>query len=502
MRSSRFTLAAFISAALAFPAVGEPAEPESLAFYPLATMPIRFQYLDQPSVRAELHLTQNQIAKLSGLQKKWKELAFNERLKGESVDARNEEMRDIPKKIADVLTDAQNVRFVQIMNRHVEREYGLPTLLARLANDLDLSREQRERFELLRRGRAETILEHLTSGEGFKAVRLKVYEANAEHAEAFNKVLGNEQQAKLKTLLGEPFVGELRLGEPVVSESRPYGPIFRGKLFGFYAFEAEYLINESVQKELQMTDAQIRRAKEFHVEWSNLFAEGKKSTPDPADVLQSLHPFVKDQLKIVLEKWAQRERFLSIMVQHRANVAGPAAACGYPEVLEALSLDAKKQKAFRAAPSMSLLNGAQLDLYGRIAGLPFKGEVTIKNPLAALRGAEKRIARPAPIPLDDLTKYTLAGYMVENARRFKLTDEQVARLKEIADDAPKCRHLLNKELSNLPPATEVMTVRACLPEAKAVELYRKAITEQCLEILDDKQRSLFGAELQKAARDY
>jgi hypothetical protein len=88
------------------------------------------------------------------------------------------------------------------------------------------------------------------------------------------------------------------------------------------------------------------------------------------------------------------------------------------------------------------------------------------------------------------------------AQRYKLTDDQIARLKEIDEDTPKLKKLLHKELSNLPRPTDASAVRAVHPESQAVQTYRKTIIQQCFDALDDKQRSLFGKELKRVSDGY
>jgi hypothetical protein len=316
-------------------------------------------------------------------------------------------------------------------------------------------------------------------------------------------LLTEEQQAKLKGLLGEPFGADIRLELPAAVPLKPIAPVYREKLFGYYAFEAEFLINESVQKELQMSDDQVRKAKEFHVEWSKRFQDEKKAEPDAAKIIQSLDLLVTKELKGILDKRGQRDRFLSIMVQHRENVGGVGAACGYPEVADALQLDSVQQNSLRfgGLPS-AVMTAKQKGIYSKIIGLPFKGEVRIDDPFAPPKKAEVPAFKVATIPVIDERKFNLAGHMIDNARQLKLTDEQTKRLKEIAEDAPKLKELLHRELSNLPPSTDLATLRNALPEVSAVNNYRKAIIEQCLEVLDDKQRSLHEAALKRAARNY
>jgi hypothetical protein len=481
---------------------GTDAAPDENRFSVAFALPVKFLYLEQPTVRDEIKLTKRQIEELEKIKAVWAETARKTNFVDDD-ELRKKLTQTIPKQIDETLTAAQVLRLRQIVLRHCEREKGLPAAVATVANDLELTLQQRERFEAMRRKRAETVVEHLTSGERFTAIRLKVFESNNEHVEEFKRLLTEAQRAKLTALLGEPFKGEIRLKQPEAVRPTPITSVYREKLFDSYALEAEFLINESVQKELQMSDDQIRKAKEFHVEWSKRFEEGKKAEPDLAKVLQSLDLLVTKELKGILDKRGQRERFISIMVQHRQKAGGLAAACGYPEVADAIGLSVAQSLSLRAGkPPDEVLSGKQRDTYARIVGLPFKGELRIDDPFAAPKKVEAPAFKPAVVPVFDERKLHLAGYMIDNAKQLKLTDEQIARLKEIAEDAPKLKELLHRELSNLPPSTDLATLRNASPEAGAVNHYRKAIVEQCLEVLDEKQRSLHEAALKRAARDY
>ena len=471
-------------------------------FVVAVALPVKYLYLDQASVRDELKLTKRQIEQLEKTRTLWME-TVRKRISADETESTKKLTQTISKQIDEALTEVQSVRLRQIMLRHCEKEKGMPAVLSVVANDLELSPQQRERFESLRRKRAETVMEHLTSGERFTAIRLKVYESNNDHVESFRQLLTQGQQAKLAKLLGEPFAGEIRLAEPPAVASKPISKVYREKLFGFYTLEAEFLLNESVQKELRMSDDQIRKAKEFQVEWSKRFEAEKNAEPDVAKVFQSLDQLVTKELKGILDKRGQRERFVSIMVQHREEVGGLAAAYGYPEVAEAMRLTEEQTRSLQAGvPPVAVLKGIQKDTYSLIVGLPFKGEVRIDDPFAPAKKADAPAFKVATVPVIDERKFNLAGHMIDNARQLKLTDEQMKRLKEIAEDAPKLKELLHRELSNLPPSTDLATLRNTLPEVSAANHYRKAIIEQCLEVLDEKQRSLHEAALKRAARNY
>jgi hypothetical protein len=368
---------------------------------------------------------------------------------------------------------------------------------------LNLTPEQRERFETMHLKRAEQVLEHLTSGERFAAVNRKVHESNAEHIEWVDRLLTEPQREKLKAMLGEPFKGEIQLNEPRSIRFEKRTSVYLGKLFNRYALEPDFMLQASIQRELRMDDDQVRKAREFHVEWSEKIEKGRQAKDDPVDTLESLHDLVKENLPKILTL-IQQGRFMAIMMQHRAKVAGDTAAIGRPEVFEALQISATQRKRMleEREPIKTVLSTSERKLFDRLMNPPFQGEIALKNnPLIVdRRGASSEPKPVVPVVLENTG--TFAAYLIDKAQRYKLTDDQIARLKEIDVDTPRLKNLLHKELSNLPRPTDASAVRAVFPESQAVQTYRKAIIQQCFDALDDKQRSLFGKELKRVSDGY
>jgi hypothetical protein len=476
------------------PPLAAPLDAENFAI--ALTTPLPLLYLEQESVRAELKLTKEQATKAAALLARWSGRAMqedaNQRTGLEMIAAAR-------KQLDEMLTVAQMRRLKQVILRHREREFGLAALLGSLAGELNLSGEQQQKFDAMRQQRAEAVLEQLTSGERAPAIRRKVHDTNTEYVAKIDQLLTKDQRDRLKELLGEPFAGDIKLREPV-SPAFASRSVYLDKLFLHYSVEPEFLINASVQKELRMTDDQVRKARELHVEWSKRIEDEKKTIADPADVLVAQDELVSRELKNIL-KPAQFDRFVSIMMQYRERLAGVAGACGHPIACEVLKLDAEDARKLRAGtPLDKVLPGVWFSKYSRLVGLPFTGEVTINNPLIVERKTPAK--RPVPaVPLVDEMQITLPTYMLQNSKQFKLTDAQVARLKDMAEDAPKVRELLHRELSNLPPPT-MLNPSKVLPEARALEIYRKSVFEQCLDVFDKEQRASFGGQLKRAFRDY
>jgi hypothetical protein len=471
------------------------ADLSSFSFAVAPTTPLAILYLENQSVRGELKLTPEQSKQIDVLRADWGGADRRASLEGSGQSANSpDSLNQFRKQLDETLTVAQMKRLAQVILRHREKEHGLPAVVASLASELTLSGEQQRRFDVLRTRRAESVLEYITSGDRAASVSRQVRDANRDFMEEVDKLLSKDQHHRLQELLGTPFAGEIRLSDPVVSAFRGRS-VYLDKLYNRYALEPALLAAEAVQKELQMQDDQVRKVKEFYVEWAKKIEETKK-TDDPADAIVAWDDFVKIGLRDLL-KPAQADRFRAIAMRYRAKLAGAGAACGHPEANELLRISAKQDREFRNGASIeSQLTPEQKIQLEKMLGLPFKAEWKFENPLM-VKAIEPR--QPAPAPREDIRQVPFAAYMVERALRLKLSVEQVARLKEIAEDSPKLRALLHRELSQLPPPTMAGAARTLLPEAVAAEQFRKSIREICIDVLDAKQKSLFGPELRTAA---
>ena len=462
------------------------------------TTPLPLLYLEQESVRGELKLTKEQIDKLDAIGKSWQAKATKQNLEGGDNPARTDLMGGFAKQIDKVISTEQKTRLNQIILRHREREYGLPAVLGSIVRDLNLSPKQSADFDRLRIQRAEAVLEHLTSGERANAIHRKVHETNLEYVERVDQLLDKEQQAKLKLLLGEPFAGELRLREPLFVTTQWVPPVYLDKLFGFYALEAELLNNESVQVELKLPNDQVRKVREFYVEWSDKLEKRIQAGGDPIDAILNLHDFVGENIGTLLVG-KPFEQFRALAMQYRAKIAGPAALFGYPGTGDFLGISGDDLKRVKQTGSLSDLRIPTQIKYKSLFDAPFKGEITLKkNWLIVDRSAASKIQKPTPGDVFvDEKQITFANYMLDKSKRLRLTEDQEKRLREVAEDAPKIRQILHKELSNLPPPTIQGSARTMIPEVRAYEQLRKSIFNQCFEVLDKQQQSLLRGELNK-----
>lgn len=465
-------------------------------FHVNLTTPLHLLYLEQTAVRDELKLSKDQAQKFDAIHKGWTELGKEIDLeKGNSLDALTQ-ANSTRKMLDAILTAAQMRRLDQIILRHREKEHGLPAVLTTVARELKLSADQQERFETLRRNRAEAVLEHLTSDERANVIHRNIHDINVKFTESVDRLLTNDQQASLKELLGEPFAGEIRLRSPlsVAIDADQARSIYVGQLIDTYGLEPEILKNDSVHKELKMSDDQIRKVKELNVTWWKEI-ENRPNGKSVADAIEAQYATVFYDLKLILTA-DQRQRFDQIAMQYRKKVAGEAAALGHPAAASSRSFE-QLQLIKQGQPIEKILSPAALEQFRKSLGDPFAGELNIKNPLKAPQSVQ--VLKPNVLaPLAETNRLTLARFMLENARRYRLDEDQIARLKAIDEDLPKLRKFLHRELSQLPPSTDVGAARTMIPEVKAVEQFRKSIFEQCFHVLDKRQQSLYGAEIRAA----
>jgi hypothetical protein len=74
-------------------------------------------------------------------------------------------------------------------------------------------------------------------------------------------------------------------------------------------------------------------------------------------------------------------------------------------------------------------------------------------------------------------------------------------LKEIEEDEPKIKALIRREFSQL-PAVSGAARQTFIPEATAIQKYRRTTIDRCLDVLTVQQKSLWKKQLEIASRHY
>ena len=134
----------------------------------------------------------------------------------------------------------------------------------------------------------------------------------------------------------------------------------------------------------------------------------------------------------------------------------------------------------------------QVESLKKLGGDEFQLNTNIDDPIPArfrqVAGAGA-IQRPLVPPAPSLP-VTQARDFLRLTDRLKLTAEQVKKLRDLADDEPKVRELIRKELAldDTPPVAGAS--RAQTTVNVVTERYRTAVERQCWDVLDEPQRSI------------
>lgn len=189
-------------------------------------------FTEATALHDELKLTEDQVKKLAALREKSRTESLRITTDTRDTAQRDKKRKELAasndKALADILEPEQLARFKQIALQQYERSRATFTSpLARfveVADELKLSEDQKRR---------------LSRGETMAAV------------------LDEKQAAKWKEMLGKPFATNL-------SPVRPEGFPGRGPVLPVVV---RYLQEKSVQEELKLTEAQIKKVADLDTKW-------------------------------------------------------------------------------------------------------------------------------------------------------------------------------------------------------------------------------------------
>ncbi len=177
------------------------------------------------------------------------------------------------------------------------------------------------------------------------------------------------------------------------------------------------------------------------------------------------------------------------MAQRRMLIAGREAACGYPAVVAKLKLTPNQLRQLKEGVAASLvLTESQSKCLDEFLGekFDFQSVLSVVDPVSESVGdIRKQIENPTP-----RVAQTFARLFLARSNRLGLSEEQLKKLRELAEEEPKFFDLIQRELS----FADVMPVagagRGIAPAAVVADQYRGAVESQCWNVLDDKQKSL------------
>src|SRR5262249_13793683 len=164
------------------------------------------------SVQEELKLTDDQLAKVKELADK--QLKAREELqKGDRAEFFKKMME---------LSQAQDKEYLALLKPEQGKRLKQITLQVQgaralqstdVAKELGITTEQQEKFREFQMEGFKQMAQ-LSNVTNFEEARQKMQDINKATLEKITKALTPEQQAKWKTMTGEPFKGEIQIGFP------------------------------------------------------------------------------------------------------------------------------------------------------------------------------------------------------------------------------------------------------------------------------------------------
>jgi hypothetical protein len=450
--------------------------------------PPQLLYLGQPAVQKELGLTAEQIRVVRQLRARASTAREAARAAlGLASAAMPPERQAVETGLSKALTAEQGRRLREIIHHHRLKEFGTAAALDELFAELETTAKQQLDFASMRLVRADAVVTAVLSGDRFDAINRKVEAGNRDLFEGVRDLLNRDQNARLTELLGKPFAGDIHLTPPLgAGQTVPRKSPYLGPLFGMHFLDLDYLVQPPVQDELKMTKEQAGLAFNALSHWNERFQAARAGAPK-ADVLAlaaELTYFTDGAISTML-KPAQRERLGQILMQRRLRVAGWEGMCSYPGVAARLKLTQVQIDELKAGkPTGEVLTVEETQTLKKLVGEPFCGVVNLKNELAA-SDEEEAITRPG--------QRSFPLHVLAAASRLGLTEEQARRLRELADDEPKVRGLIQRELGYSGATTVALPTPSI--ETTTLRRYAMAVEERALMVLTDRQRSMWGPKL-------
>jgi hypothetical protein len=396
--------------------------------------------------------------------------------------------------LAKSLTKEQSTRLRQIEFQLKEREFGAYAAFAMSAKDLGLRADQVEDVTSLKGLRVEEIAKLVTSGERFDKVKPKVEATNGDTYEKMTEMLTRTQRERLRELRGKAFGGKvdwvspIKINLPTFDEAKTKSMLKQATyppgLFGYYDFEFRYLDRWFIQREIGIKEDQLEGIRRELVSWEDAYKPLKDA---PIERIIELHERSAKSISDNLTE-KQRKRFDELMTRRRLFKGGWQAACGYPPVVAALKLSPNQLGKLKEGMAVEdVLSKSQLESLYTQTGPAFDF-----GPFFGFRFGD-------PIVSDLYFGYAARQLSVTSAfarhfllisDRLKLSDEQIKKLRDLAENEPKFFELIQRELSLADTPPVIGSGRAFTPAAAVADQYREAVLEQCFNVLDDRQKSI------------
>jgi hypothetical protein len=465
------------------------------AIYVAPVVPPAFRLLADPAVQADIGLTADQKAAAekvregSAIPTRGLSLGRFGFVPGDVLRAAaNQRTTDF---LGTGLTKEQRTRLDQILFQLREKEFGRPLAFAMSARDLGLRPDQVEDVFNLKALRVEEIEKAVTSGKRFERVKGEVEAANGETFEKMAEMLTRAQRERLKEMRGKPFAGKVDLAAleaPRLGQKEVRTPSYPKDLFGVYDFELRYLESHAIRTAIGIPEGNADAIRRRIAEWNEEF-ERRRLRPESAGELSDLTAKALDDLLAA----KSRARFDEIMVLRRLGYGGWEAACGYPPVVQALKISPNQLTSLKGGASIDeALTKSQREMLTKLGGEHFQLNTFIDDPVPArfrlpTGGGAIQPPKDPPAPSFPIS---VARDFLRLTDRLKLNDDQVKKLRDLAEDEPKIRELIRKELAldDTPPVAGAG--RAQTTVNVVTERFRAAVERQCWDVLDEPQRSI------------
>jgi hypothetical protein len=315
------------------------------------------QCLFSISVQEELKLTDGQRAQVRGLRDRWRPVAG-----GTANQYRKEQTaKEIEQAAGELLKPEQKTRLEQIAlqqelrSQHEDAVFILPKVVSALR----LSAKQQKKIVTLRRERQEAYRDLFLSGASSDEIARK---AEAFWKETYTKlaaVLSEEQQARLKDVLGEPFTGAVV--SIVRTRTRQLPPPVPLVIAGL-----PFVEDKALHRELKLSEEQVKKLAEEYRKYLSL-------RPEEA-VVRTTEKAVSDILSA-----DQLKRFKQVALQ-QVPARGIA---GYTDVVDGLTLTgAQKEELGDGEPLDTVLTRDQQAKWKEMLGEPFKDTLTRALPIS------------------------------------------------------------------------------------------------------------------------
>jgi hypothetical protein len=183
----------------------------------------------------------------------------------------------------------------------------------------------------------------------------------------------------------------------------------------------------------------------------------------------------------------QRKKFDAIMAGRRRAIGGYEAACGYPPVVASLRLTPFQLNQLKEGKTVGeVLTKAQAEALDDLVGEPTKLATWVVDPLRDL--AEKK-QQPRK-EQENATQPAFARSFLVLSGRLRLSEDQIKKLRDLAEDEPKVKDLIRRELSLAETPPFAGSTRSLTVDRAVMDKYQAAVEEQCWSVLDAQQQSL------------